>query len=90
LSLLNPTTADHKNAGRMPDIKNVISRRSLLKGAPLAAAAAVSLDGLTPVKPRPSRQNCRRHCQNIKTRPKTGGSALPARISLRVPAIWRN
>ena len=32
----------------MPDIKNVISRRSLLKGAPLAAAAAVSLDGLTP------------------------------------------
>jgi hypothetical protein len=32
----------------MPDIKNVISRRSLLEGAPLPAAAAVSLDGLTP------------------------------------------
>ena len=32
----------------MLDIKKMISRRSLLKGAPLAAAAAVSLDGLTP------------------------------------------
>jgi hypothetical protein len=31
----------------MPDIKNVISRRSPLKSTPLAAAA-VSLDGLTP------------------------------------------
>jgi secreted PhoX family phosphatase len=28
--------------------KNVISRRSLLKGAPLVAATVVSLDGLTP------------------------------------------
>ena len=28
--------------------KNVISRRSLLKGAPLVAATAVSLDSLTP------------------------------------------
>ena len=28
--------------------KTMISRRSLLKGAPLVAAAAVSLDGLTP------------------------------------------
>jgi hypothetical protein len=35
----------------MPDIaafKNLISRRSLLKGAPLVAATAVSLDCLTP------------------------------------------
>ena len=35
----------------MPDIaaiKNSISRRSLLKGAPLVAATAVTLDGLTP------------------------------------------
>ena len=35
----------------MPDIaaiKNPISRRSLLKGAPLVAATAVTLDGLTP------------------------------------------
>ena len=29
-------------------LKNVISRRSLLKGAPLVAATAVSLDCLTP------------------------------------------
>ena len=28
--------------------KNLISRRSLLKGAPMVAAAAVSLDSLTP------------------------------------------
>ena len=35
----------------MPDIfKNMISRRSLLKGAPLAAASAVSLNCLTPGK----------------------------------------
>lgn len=29
-------------------LKNVVSRRSLLRGAPLAAATAVSLDCLTP------------------------------------------
>lgn len=32
----------------MLDIKKIISRRSLLKGAPLAAATAVALNGLTP------------------------------------------
>jgi hypothetical protein len=32
----------------MKDIKNVISRRSLLKGAPLVAATVVSLDCLAP------------------------------------------
>jgi hypothetical protein len=37
-----------KTRGRMPDIKHVISCRSLLNCAPLVAAAAVSLDGLTP------------------------------------------
>jgi hypothetical protein len=68
----------------MPDIKNVISRRSLLKGARLAAA--VSLDSLTPGEATAQQtKNCRRHCQNIKSRPKTGSSALLARISLRRP-----
>ena len=32
----------------IPAFKKVISRRSLLKGAPLVAATAVSLGGLTP------------------------------------------
>jgi hypothetical protein len=46
------STADDKNRGiTMPDIaafRKLISRRSLLKGVPLVAATAVSLDCLAP------------------------------------------
>jgi hypothetical protein len=51
LSLLSAKTAEDKNEATIVDIlafKHVISRRSLLKCAPLVAATAVSLDCLTP------------------------------------------
>ncbi|HVZ28152.1 MAG TPA: hypothetical protein VG798_05800 [Rhizomicrobium sp.] len=56
----------------MPDIKNVISRRSLLKGAPLVAATAVSLDCLAPGEAGAQQQKLSQALSKYQDTPKNG------------------
>ena len=59
----------------MPDIaaiKNSISRRSLLKGAPLVAATAVTLDGLTPGEATAQQEKLSQALSKYQDTPKNG------------------
>ena len=59
----------------MPDIaaiKNPISRRSLLKGAPLVAATAVSLDGLAPGEATAQQEKLSQALSKYQDTPKNG------------------
>ena len=52
--------------------KNMISRRSLLKGAPLAAATAVSLDCLTPGEATAQQEKMSQALSKYQDTPKNG------------------
>ena len=56
----------------MSEIKKVISRRTLLKGAPLAAAAAVSLDCLTPGQASAQQEKMSQVLSKYQNTPKDG------------------
>ena len=59
----------------MPDIaafKNVVSRRLLLKGAPLVAATAVSLDCLTPGEAAAQQEKLSQALSRYQDTPKDG------------------
>jgi hypothetical protein len=52
--------------------KNVISRRSLLKGAPLVAATVVSLDGLAPGEATAQQTKLSQQLSKYQDTPKNG------------------
>ncbi len=76
MSLLGVKTADDKKQDvTMLDIaefKKLISRRSLLKGAPLVAATAVSLDCLTPGETRAQQTKLSQALSKYQDTPKNG------------------
>ncbi len=56
----------------MKDIKNVISRRSLLKGAPLVAATAISLNCLKPGEAKAQQAKMSQALSKYQNTPKDG------------------